>query len=103
MRQTYPKILPWVARKAAVPRDKAEALWMEALRDASDNCAVPESSEYWKMAVNHLLASLAPGTSGGASRNADVSCVTILAALAPGRMHASKSFEAASGIRCEST
>ncbi len=32
MRQTYPRILPWVARKAAVRRDKAEVLWMEALR-----------------------------------------------------------------------
>lgn len=59
MRQRYPKILPWVAGKAGVRGDKAEVLWMAALRDASEKCAAPESSEYWKMAVSHLLASLA--------------------------------------------
>lgn len=59
MRQMYPKILPWVARKAGVRDDKAEVLWIEALRDASDNKGVaPESSEYWELAVNHLRASL---------------------------------------------
>lgn len=60
MGQRYPMILPWVARKAGVRDDKAEALWMEALSDASDNKgAAPESPEYWEIAVNHLRASLA--------------------------------------------
>ena len=79
MRQRYPKILPWVARRAGVRDDKAEGLWIEALRDASDdNGAAPESSECWEMAVDHLLASLAqrasalpviaPGTRGAAGR-----------------------------------
>jgi len=57
--ENYPKILPWVASKAGVRGAKAEILWMEALRDASDRCSVRESSEYWKVAVDHLLASLA--------------------------------------------
>jgi len=74
MRQMYPKILPWVTRKAGVRGDTAEVLWMEALRDAGDKSTTPESSEYWKMSVDHLLASLArrastaptiaPGTCG---------------------------------------
>ena len=38
MGQRYPKILPWVARKAGVRGDTAEVLWMEALRDAGDKC-----------------------------------------------------------------
>ena len=60
MRERHPKILPWVARRAGVSGDKAEVLWMEALRDASDNKgAAAQSSEYWEMAVNHLHASLA--------------------------------------------
>ncbi len=59
MTENYPKILPWVASKAGVRGAKAEILWMEALRDASDRCSVRESSEYWKVAVDHLLASLA--------------------------------------------
>ncbi|WP_291991881.1 hypothetical protein [Candidatus Accumulibacter sp. ACC003] len=57
MRQMYPKILPWVASKAGGRDDKAEVLWIEALRDASDSAA-PESSEYWEIAVNHLRESL---------------------------------------------
>ena len=55
MKPKYPKMLSWQARKSGIPVDIAEALWLEALRDATGECAVIESPEYWKSAVDHLL------------------------------------------------
>lgn len=55
MQPKYPKMLSWQARKAGIRDDIAEALWIEALHDATDECAVVESPEYWKSAVDHLL------------------------------------------------
>ena len=55
MKPIYPKMLSWQARKADIPDDTAEAFWIEALRDATDECAVVESPEYWRSAVDHLL------------------------------------------------
>ena len=54
MKSMYPKMLPWYARKAGIPLDTAEILWIEALRNATDEVAVVESSEYWKSATEHL-------------------------------------------------
>ena len=59
MKAKYPKILPWVAKKAGIPMARAEVLWNEALRDATRVCAVVESPEYWKTAVDHLLERVA--------------------------------------------
>ncbi len=59
MKPKYPKILPWLAKEAGVPAAKAEALWVEALCDATRECAVVESPEYWQSAVSHLRARLA--------------------------------------------
>ena len=59
MKPKYPKILSWQARKADIPNDIAKALWIEALRDATHDCAVIESPEYWKSTVDHLLQRLA--------------------------------------------
>lgn len=58
MKPKYPKILPWAARKAGIPDDIAQTLWLEALRNATDECTVIESPEYWKSAVDHLLRHL---------------------------------------------
>lgn len=59
MKPKTPMILPWLAKKAGVPDERAEALWIDALRDATRDCALVESPEYWKAAVDHLLASIA--------------------------------------------
>jgi hypothetical protein len=48
-------MLPWQAKKAGIPQDVARKLWIEAVRDATDECAVVESPEYWRSAVEHLL------------------------------------------------
>lgn len=55
MRAKYPKILPWLAKKAGVPLERAEALWADALRYSTQKSSVVESSEYWGLAMNRLL------------------------------------------------
>jgi len=59
MHAKYPKMLPWMAKKAGVPVDRAEVLWGDALRHATRKAAVVESPEYWKLAVEHLIDLLA--------------------------------------------
>lgn len=59
MKPMYPKILPWLAGKAGIPDHTACRLWRSALREATVECAVIESPEYWQSAVEHLCASLA--------------------------------------------
>jgi len=59
MHAKYPKILPWMARNAGVPLERAEALWGDALRYATRKAAVVESPEYWKLAVERLVDLLA--------------------------------------------
>lgn len=59
MKAKYPKMLPWLAKNAGIPIARAEALWIEALRDATRECAVVESPQYWKAAVDHLLSGIA--------------------------------------------
>lgn len=58
MHAKYPKILPWVAKKAGVPLTRAEALWDNAVRYATQQASVVESSEYWKLALQHLFDSI---------------------------------------------
>jgi len=59
MHAKYPKILPWLASKAGVPVERAEALWGDALRYATRKAAVVESPEYWQQAVERLVDLLA--------------------------------------------
>jgi len=59
MHAKYPKILPWLASKAGVPLERADALWGDALRYATRKAAVVESPEYWKQAVERLIDLLA--------------------------------------------
>lgn len=58
MKPMYPQILSWLAGKARIPGDDANALWDDALRKATAEGTVIESPEYWKSAVCHLRASL---------------------------------------------
>ena len=55
MRAKYPKILPWLSKKSGVPLKRAEALWGNALRYATQNAAEVESPEYWKLSVDRLI------------------------------------------------
>ncbi|GAB4440114.1 MAG: hypothetical protein OHK0026_06130 [Rhodocyclaceae bacterium] len=54
-----PMMLPWLARRAGVPLDRAQELWAEALRHARLHAGRAGSSEYWRAATTHLLERLA--------------------------------------------
>lgn len=54
MNPRYPKTLSWQAKRARIPLDTAKSLWIEAVRDATEECAIVESPEYWKSAADHL-------------------------------------------------
>ena len=49
-----PKLLPWYARKAGVPIERAEALWHKAVREATADIDVVGDSEFWGSAVDRL-------------------------------------------------
>jgi hypothetical protein len=55
---TPPKQLPWYARKAGVPQERAEALWRKALRIAAEKTGWIGTSEYWSAAMNRFLCLL---------------------------------------------
>jgi hypothetical protein len=59
MEPMYPKILPWLARKARVSDCTAEVIWLKAVRDADNDCFEHDSPEFWKSAVDHLLERIA--------------------------------------------
>lgn len=49
-----PKLLPWLAKKAGISERRATTLWLESERWAARRAA-PESSAYYKLAVDRLL------------------------------------------------
>lgn len=49
-----PQILPWLAREAALPDARAEALWVTACRQTSLKGIPSGSSEFWKQAMATL-------------------------------------------------
>jgi hypothetical protein len=51
-----PELLPWCARKAGVPLDRAEALWRKAVRDTPGEIAGLATSDYWGRAMNTFMA-----------------------------------------------
>lgn len=55
MKPNYPEMLPWLARRARLPAHSVEIMWLEAVRQATGDCPIIESSEFWKSAVDHLL------------------------------------------------
>lgn len=59
MRAKYPKMLPWMAKRAGVPLERAEVLWGDAVRYATRKAAVVESPEYWKLAVEQVIVLIA--------------------------------------------
>ena len=56
MRPKFPKMLPWLAKSAGVPIERAEELWADAIRYATSETGWVETPEYWKVAVDRLLA-----------------------------------------------
>ena len=59
MKGKIPKILPGLASKAGIPLERAAALWVDAVRYATQKSDIVESPEYWQAAVEHLLLLLA--------------------------------------------
>jgi hypothetical protein len=53
-----PQILPWLAKKAGITESRAATLWHDAERWAAHRAA-PGSSDYFKLAVDRLLALVA--------------------------------------------
>lgn len=49
-----PKLLPWYARKAGVPLERAEALWRKAVREATSETGWVGNAEYWGAAMDHF-------------------------------------------------
>ncbi|AWI80041.1 MAG: hypothetical protein CVU19_14280 [Betaproteobacteria bacterium HGW-Betaproteobacteria-13] len=50
-----PKLLPWYARKAGVPIERANALWRKAVREATAETGWVGNSEYWGAANDIFL------------------------------------------------
>lgn len=53
-----PMLLPWLAKKAGIPATRAAELWQDARRYAATR-AEPETSEYFKIAVDRLTELIA--------------------------------------------
>jgi len=49
-----PKLLPWYARRAGVPIERAEILWRRAVRHATEDTGWVGNSEYWGAAMDHF-------------------------------------------------
>jgi hypothetical protein len=79
MKPMYPQILSWLAGKTGTPDHTAHRLWRKALRDATAECVVIESPEYWQSAVGHLRASF-PSISPAAAVSSAPAASTDLAA-----------------------
>jgi len=47
-------MLPWLAHKAGISEERAEDLWVEAVRHATDRTGTVGSSEHSKIAVDRL-------------------------------------------------
>jgi hypothetical protein len=47
-----PKLLPWYARKAGVPIERATVLWHKAVREATATTGWVGNAEYWGEAMN---------------------------------------------------
>ena len=48
------KMLPWLAHKAGISEERAEELWVEAVRHATDQTGTVGSSEHSKAAIDRL-------------------------------------------------
>ncbi len=49
-----PMILPWIAHKAGISEARAEELWREAIRYATEKTGWVGTSDYWEAAEQRL-------------------------------------------------
>jgi hypothetical protein len=49
-----PKLLPWIARKAGIPHERAEAIWLEAVCHASRQNKGPGTPDYARVVMEQL-------------------------------------------------
>jgi hypothetical protein len=52
---TYPKMLPWLAKKAGVTVPVAEKLWRRAVGDAADFAGVATGPEFHRFALERFI------------------------------------------------
>jgi hypothetical protein len=50
-----PKLLPWHARKAGITTERAEALWHQAVLEATAETGWVGTPEYWGATTDHFL------------------------------------------------
>ncbi|PKO57066.1 MAG: hypothetical protein CVU28_00625 [Betaproteobacteria bacterium HGW-Betaproteobacteria-21] len=50
-----PKLLPWYARKAGVPIERANTLWRKAVREATSETGWVGNAEYWGATMDIFL------------------------------------------------
>lgn len=55
MRPKTLKMLPWLAKSAGVPIERAEELWADSIRYATAETGWVETPEYWKVANERLI------------------------------------------------
>ena len=53
-----PKSLPYHARRAGIPFERAVSLWHDALRHATETTGWVGSSDYWQAAQDYLFSAL---------------------------------------------
>lgn len=53
-----PKLLPWHARRAGIPLERAETLWREAVERATSETGWVGNTAYWSACEKHFLALL---------------------------------------------
>ena len=54
-----PKILPWLARKAGISEHRAAHCWQAACREAERRLGPEPGPEFWKLAMDELVARVA--------------------------------------------
>ena len=51
----YPKMLPWLAKRAEIPVELAEKLWRRAVGDAAELAGNADSAEFHQFAIERFL------------------------------------------------
>ena len=64
---TYPKLLPWLARRAGVSTELAEKLWRRAVSDAAGIEGSAQGSDFHRFAIERFIDLLAAEDGDAAS------------------------------------
>lgn len=52
---TYPKLLPWLARRAGVSNELAEKLWRRAVGDAAEIAGSAKGNDFHRFAMERFI------------------------------------------------